>query len=765
MLKTHNVCLLPFLIHLGSLQPNLQAGTGATNMELDKLRNLKGLREEAGLSQAELANQLGIQQAQVSRYESNPESISFNLAIKWIEICGKVSNSHHLNINTIPRERLLQELHLSLGFIDGAPRISHPDISASLGLLREALVRLGRKPVVGVYGAFDAGKSTLLNSLLGKDTLTTSYQPTTSLACLIRSIKDKPNWQSENVWVMDKNFDPSRSTNEAYCRAHLLLAGSYGSLKDYTTHDGSEASKISENAGIVLVYVDSPILDVADFLDTPGFGNSGSDDDANAKNSIRIVDAMIYISTVDGFMRNEDVANISGLLKEVPPVEGQPFSNLFIVATKSHTVPENELNSIIQKASARTYKTLRSALDNRYIGYEKSSDSNGETSVNRITSMDIEDQFRARFFTFSVEAVSLSVNFENTLSDFLCDTQPDCSKTQYEAILKAAKETLTGDSLKWISALERTRDDIENVRAEAARMKADLPTRLQSFRDKETKGRGLIDSYKATGRIKVQEIYSTVTAVDAIEKLIERSFNDKKEAQKLAVTMVQSELVERVEVSIKKSSRDFSQQVDEMLKDFAYELNLSLGVDCGSRLFNIQAAFAGALGGVGALGALAAWSTIAAAGSNLGGYILVAQVAGWLGISSLVGGSGTVMAAVSALGGPITIAIAGAVLAGFAVASLFGPSWQRRLAKAIEKALRNANVESRLVQGSDDYWDQTKTAFCAAMQKTAKNYEEKVKEKEKEAFTTSPEQIKNLIDQAKESLGFFKSMPLGWAKT
>lgn len=750
-------------------------------MELDKLRNLKGLREEANLSQAELANQLGIQQAQVSRYESNPDSISLNLGIKWIEICGKVSNSHHLNINTILRERILQELHLSLGFIDGAPKISDHDISASLRLLREALVRLGRKPVIAVYGAFDAGKSTLLNSLLGKDTLTTSYQPTTSLACLIRSIKDKPNWQSENVWVMDKNFDPSRSTNEAYCREHLLLAGSYGSLKDYTTHDGYESSKISKNAGIVLVYVDSPILDVADFLDTPGFGNSGSDDDANAKNSIRIVDAMIYISTVDGFMNNADVANISGLLKEVPPVEGQPFSNLFIVATKSHTVPENELNSIIQKASSRTYKTLRSALDNRYIGYEKS-------SVNRMTSearsklqniikqhfnisigdangADIEDQFRARFFTFSVENASLSVNFENNLSSFLCDAQPNCSKTQYEATLKAAKETLTGDNLKWISALERTRDDIENVRAEAARMKADLPTRLQSFRDKETKGSRLIDSYKATGRIKIQEIYSTVTDVGAIEKLIERSFNDKKEAQKLAVTMMQSELVERVEVYIKESSRDFSQQVDEMLKDFAYELNLSLGVDSGSRLFNIQAAFAGALGGVGTLGALAAWSAIAAAGSNLGGYILVAQVAGWLGISSLVGGSGTVMAAVSALGGPITIAIAGAVVAGFAIASLFGPSWQRRLAKAIEKTLHNANVESRLKQGSDDYWDQTKTAFCAAMQKTATNYEEKVKEKEKEAFSTSPEQIKNLIDQAKESLGFFKSMPLGWAKT
>lgn len=760
------MCLFLFFLVLGFSQPNFRAESGVTKMELDKLRdiNLKHYREAAGLSQTDLANQLGIQQAQVSRYEANPGGVSLNVLQEWIKVCGGVSSSHHLDINTAARERLLQELHLSLGFIDGAPKISHTDISASLDLLKEGLVRLGRKPIVGVYGAFDAGKSTLLNSLLGKNTLTTSYQPTTSLACLIRSIKDKPSWQNENVWVMDKSFDPSRSTDENYCREHLLLAGSYGSLKDYTTHDGRDAAKVSENAGIVLIYVDSPILEVADFLDTPGFGNSGSDDDANAKNSIRIVDAMIYVSTADGFMNNEDIANISGLLKEVPPIEGQPFSNLFIVATKSHRVSENEWESILQKASARTYKTLQSALENRYIGYEKSSDGDEETSVKRIPPMDIEKEFKERFFSFSVETVSLSVKFEDVLSNFLCEMKPDCSQTQYQELLNAAKETLTEDSLRWLSALERTRDDLENVRAEAACMKADLPERLQSFRDKEAKGSGLIDAYKATGHEKIQKIYSKVTDVNAIEKLIEQSFDDKKEAQKLAVTMVQSELVECVETFIKRSSMDFSQKINEMLNDFTYELNLSLGVDSGSRLFNIQAAFAGALGSIGTLGALAAWSTIAAAGSNLGGYILIAQIAGWLGISSIVGGSGTVMAFVSALGGPVTIAVAGAVLSGFAAASLFGPSWQRRLAKAIEKALRNANVEDRLLQESDTYWDQTKTSFCTAMQTTASKYEEEVKGKEREAFSATPEQIKNLIDQAKESLGFFKSMPLGWGR-
>ena len=105
-------------------------------MEIDKMRNLKGLRENTGLTQAELANQLGIQQAQVSRYEANPESISFELAIKWIEICGNISSSHHVSINDTYRKQLLQDIRFSTGFLAGAPLIAHSDISASLGLLR-----------------------------------------------------------------------------------------------------------------------------------------------------------------------------------------------------------------------------------------------------------------------------------------------------------------------------------------------------------------------------------------------------------------------------------------------------------------------------------------------------------------------------------------------------------------------------------------------------------------------------------------------------
>ena len=53
---------------------------------MDYLSNdIKQLRIDAGLTQNDLAQALGIPQSQISRYEENPDAISFGLLKKWQE--------------------------------------------------------------------------------------------------------------------------------------------------------------------------------------------------------------------------------------------------------------------------------------------------------------------------------------------------------------------------------------------------------------------------------------------------------------------------------------------------------------------------------------------------------------------------------------------------------------------------------------------------------------------------------------------------------
>jgi transcriptional regulator with XRE-family HTH domain len=51
------------------------------------------IRTKAGLKQHELAEKLGWSQAQISRYESSPKSITIAQAELWIEACGMTEES------------------------------------------------------------------------------------------------------------------------------------------------------------------------------------------------------------------------------------------------------------------------------------------------------------------------------------------------------------------------------------------------------------------------------------------------------------------------------------------------------------------------------------------------------------------------------------------------------------------------------------------------------------------------------------------------
>ena len=57
------------------------------------MSQLRRVRELAGYSQEKLAKVIGLAQAQVSRYEADPDNVPYGVLKKWVAACGTTSES------------------------------------------------------------------------------------------------------------------------------------------------------------------------------------------------------------------------------------------------------------------------------------------------------------------------------------------------------------------------------------------------------------------------------------------------------------------------------------------------------------------------------------------------------------------------------------------------------------------------------------------------------------------------------------------------
>ena len=229
-------------------------------MNIDNLVNLKEMRTLAEISQAEMAKALDVSQSQISRYEEDPEDVPMKILKKWAEICGFLEGKlepitvGHPYLDIQNKKKIIYEQ------LNYAPVITESSSGVIETLNVDNLIsnldQISRKPRLGVFGHFDMGKSRLCNVLLGDSCLPTRYQPTTSVACILRHISDKPSWQIEDVWMMDKDFNIHKINDEEHCKRHRVKAGNLASLESYVTHQDDE----DLDSHYAVLYIDAPIL-------------------------------------------------------------------------------------------------------------------------------------------------------------------------------------------------------------------------------------------------------------------------------------------------------------------------------------------------------------------------------------------------------------------------------------------------------------------------------------------------------------------------
>ena len=714
----------------------------------DQYFQLEKMRLAAKITQSDMAARLGVSQSQVSRYEQDPDSVPTGMLRKWHQICGELVGVEGLEIDD-PRVELQSRIRLMTDYAAVEP--TRGDIPAEkLPATAEAFLAsvniVAKKPRVGVFGQFDAGKSRLINVLLGGSRLPTGYQPATSVVCLLRHVNDKPVWQAEDVWLMGKGFSLDMADDKDHCTKYKMFAGGYESLGQYGTHTGTGRE---HEAFAATVYVDAPLLLAADLVDLPGYGHSDDDKD-RAEMAQKMVDVLIYASPANGFLNKDNLTYLSVLLRNLPCFENSngriaPLRNVSIVATHAHHISQiGELNAILDRAAGRSYMHLDNVL--------------GDRAAQAGVAISRED-FRSRLFTFSADDSSIREAFEEDVKDLLVNVLPASTLYQVNKTVLLAKAAATGGCDSWITGLQAALDERVKAQDEIKAIQKDEPRRLHKKRTHQQEIHGLIDILAADSDGLIVKAFSDQANVLAIESMITHRYENKKDAQELAASYLIDSLQKKINDGVRAKSNQLGDEIEVFLDGYGPAIDKA-ALQEGGWDFNPRVAFMSALSGIGTIGALAAWASIAAAGSNLGAYILIGQIVGWLSsIGISLGGAGTVMTFVSVIGGPITLGIAAAIAIVLAVFSLFGDSWQKKLAKKIFEGLVKERAEIKIHEGVAKYWADTRTAFEIAVAHTEKAYQTKLESLRILAFDTQRAAIEVELKFAKETRDFFAGTP------
>ncbi|MBF2758419.1 helix-turn-helix transcriptional regulator [Staphylococcus sp. GDY8P57P] len=728
---------------------------------------LKQFREEMlEVSQEELSEMIGLDFNEIVEYENGSKSLSEELSRQIVEKTGvdifEVGREGYYYkeiqfkawVPNIPeKDKMIKDKINSYNFLltnllDEREIIKSPvlkDFNDRKVKIISSLLDNIKKPSITLFGASSSGKSTMINHILGDKTLPTSWTPTTSVSTKIIHLEDKPKHMGEsNVGVFktskfeDNLVETHKLYNKEYFKEHLLTKGDYNLIEDFGKHGGEKykENKIKElefNYTIVC-YLDKPILHACDIWDIPGT-NAKKEDDIIAENSTKGADITLYLSKASQFMQLEDMAYIKELVKEAPDFVNRYdktdlFENFFIIASQANEIKRgSDNNESIDEILDKRINDFYETIPEKYFNKQKGIDFNF-TSI------------RERAFDFDVETERAKKRLKNALLELL----QKITNNRYEILEKYEKELFYQYNVE-------LRNTIENL-SEKSEAKKNLENFLEEKKKHLQQNEELVNSITQTAKElkietinEIKDIYRNEINESNVEYLIDmKDFGKKKRDQERFVQWFQNEIESQINDVINKHSQTFSEMINKKLNYIAeQELNK---VNVGG--FNFVANF---VGGLSSLATVGAFSVYFSSLGNLGGYIFISQavsVLSSLGIS--VGGTASVASAVSVIGGPMTIAIGIAIVAGMTIKTLISKTaWKKDLAKKLvkgyDKASKPKRDEDQTFRGytpkeiflyqANSYWEDTINAlnvdlFDEQLEKVEAELREKAKVDDKQ---------------------------------
>jgi len=709
--------------------------------------NLAKMRADAKISQEGMATHLGISQSQVSRYEQDPDNTPLGVVKAWVKYCGDISTKQGLEYGA-PYRDISTQIKLMSDYAETAPAPLDDALfkgaPTAASFVREVR-NLGRKPRVAACGRFDQGKSRLANTLMGSDALPTAFQPATAIISLIRHVSDRPSWIKEDVWIMRKGFDMKQASDEQYCNDYKIVAGSFDTLKKYGTHNDNQPAD-ADQCFAALVYVDSPFLLGCDLLDLPGYGHS-HDDHTKAELAHSLADVLIYASAAQGFMDQQDLQFANALLKQLPTIETNDdilpvLRNVYFVATMARQ-DHADLEDIITKASSRAYTHLLEGLQVR-----------GELIGRPVSQTD----FRARFFTYLVDDPSRRKAFEEDLADLLSKVCPVKVRSRLDGWVVELKNSTKAYCDGWTARLAELLESRDRAQGSLEMLERAEPLRHRRIGSKTERILSIIALNKSASTEYVKADLSNLVTLDYVEKRIRERYEDKKDAQQLAGSYLIDHVQNTLNSFLAERAQELVPDINDILADYQAAGTSADDVELGT-LFNVKGVFLGALAATGTGGAMAAWAAATADSEEVGPALLLPGVANYLAGIGATAGMMSATSLIAALAGPIALAIGLAALLGVATYSLFGPSWQSRLAKKICAALKEQHFLETLTNYSEKYWDDTRHSFQKGLAATEAAFQENLTNLRKLVNTTSHEDMTAMISKVEATRDFFGGIP------
>lgn len=737
--------------------------------------NLKDFREnKIKMTQAEFAGLIGERQDYISRLEQSPGQMPINIVIKIAKATGTTIDELLNYQRPCPKPLEVDNTWITTDFtkkslvdyIDkcGADYVKNwgDRYHHHIKDLRDKVNRVIVKPKVAVVGHSDVGKSRLINSLLGLEKMPTSWTPTTAITVYIKHIGDRPKFIEEEVWIFKAEVDGSigwdekRLSEEKYCRNWKLASGSADILASYGTRQ-SELYE-SNQAGAAVVFIESALLKNCDVIDLPGFHTGDRvEDDLMTLKAKEDADVLIYMSLANGFLRGPEIEYLKESINTLNVLENQalnnlsPLSNLFIVSSQAHTVDGGNLTS------------LNDILDKGCTRFAKSMPDEFWQNKREISGYNYDYRtIRSRFFTYSTDIDELRSKFELQIKQML-ERLPELIDEKAKEFVRAYIKELGMDmdrEIEKFSEIKMKRVDNEKLLKE---IKRNEPRRAN---DNQQRRMALISDIRSLSRESVESYassYGKIITVDNILRIIkEKDFKKKKEDMETLVSYINSTLQVGLQGILKAKSELLKERIDQYLADFKSSIQYdtdNIRISGIKVTFDPTKAFVSGLAGLAVYGGLAFW-----AGSlgNLGAYILVAKgvsILSALGIS-ISGGTATAAATVAAIGGPVVIGIALAVVVALFTSLLFSGGWEKSVAKKIVKEYDTKKCLMKYNEVIQNYWKDTERAFNAGADKLDEQWKKYVVELEEMVISYDVKDIERRIDVANGFKHFLSGIPL-----
>jgi hypothetical protein len=698
---------------------------------------LIGLRENAALSQGDVSKRSGmsegkliLDQKTVSRIENSPldgdvykiaaymSAIGNNLDVYSKEMQSAIQKNRGKGMEQVTKSRsvsIIDDTMLKVekakqmlnqfdhGYIDGL------ELETALEQSVSNLEGLKRKPVIGFFGHYDSGKSTLINTIINSEFLPVKYQPATSIVNMLVHKDDKPHFLTGEVALFSKGFLPHMIHDEEKVKEFLIEEGGKEVLEKYGTHDWDELT-MNEDAYISVSYLNSPILNRVWLLDTPGNLNEAETQDTDfAVSGVELVDGVVFLSQHSGYMNGPSVSFLTDIIrKRVPSSKQHVLDHIMFVKTHCHSgMSTDEIKSVELLAMKRIHKHVETTVFSSWKA-------DGFIDETPTAQMLADNSYSFWRETDSLRLDTLSAI--DKMSFFLMENQDVLVRQRVLDVENSIVNTIKAGVAKLESFKKSGEERLKEVQEQDARFRKESISLIRQFEE-------MISSTHQTEQSCQDELkmyYNSLTNDANIESLINDNFDDKKDAEQGIGGIISQLLSTKLERTLKSNSTIFNNQIDHLLVSWqsiapqTNTTNTDVDID-GLQIdgFDARSAFVGGLAGVGSLGAMALY--VSGIASNLGAYILVGKAAGVLTSLGLATSVTSVTSFVAAIGGPITIGVVIASVIGYAVYRLFGGKWQSSLAKKIKEVLDKNSPLDKVKEVISKYWKATREATQACL--------------------------------------------------